>query len=133
MKTLQEIKAEKQSNIDNLLNECGVFFAFSGEQFEKNKTPLQEGEKYVSMGAGGYLPKTKVDTYLQGVKEIERVFKLELKKTKDLRRQNIAYELSNYEAYYTGDISDALEALGSGYTAKEVWKVYNTEKQNIEF
>lgn len=37
----------------------------------------------------------------------------------------IAYELRNHEAHYTGDISDTMEALGKGFTAKEVRKVYN--------
>lgn len=132
MKTLTEIKAEKQASLDSLLNTCGVFFAFSDEQFEKNKTPLKDGEKYVSIGAGGYMPKSKVDAFLQGTEQIEKVFKLEIKNTKDLRRQNIAYELANHEAYYTGEISDTLDALGEGYTAKEVWKVYNAEKNTAE-
>jgi hypothetical protein len=106
-----------------------VFFAFSNEQFTANKTPLKDGEKYVSIGSGGYMPKGNVDSYINGIKEINKAFKNDLKQSKELRRQHIAYELANYEAYYTGDIEDTLEALGKGYTAKEVWSVFNAEKE----
>jgi len=100
-----------------------MFFAFSTEQFHENKTPLQEGEKYVSIGAGAYIPKSQVNNWINGIKEIEKQYKAAVKSNK-LRKQEIAYQLNNYECYYTGDISDALEALGSGYTQAEVMEVY---------
>lgn len=125
---IQQIKDNKEKAVSKLIEDCSVFFAFSNEQFEKNKTPLQTGEKYVSMGMGGYLPKSKVADWLQGMKDIEKGFKSEIKKSKELRRENIAYELANHEAYYTGSISDTLEALGEDYTKKEVWKVYYEEQ-----
>jgi hypothetical protein len=130
--TIHEIKQEKQDKFSQLITECGVFFAFSEKQFYENKTPLSEGEKYVSMGAGGYIPKGKVEAWKAGLKDIDKWYKVTMKQTKGLRRENIAYELANHEAYYTCDISDTLEALGSEYTAKEVWKVYHEErvKQN---
>jgi len=125
--TLAELKKENETKLDLLFKECGVFFAFSNDQFNENKTPLADGDKYVSMGAGGYLPKSKVDAYIQGSKDINKGFKAGIKKSKSLRYENIAYELANHEAYYTGEITDTLEALGSEYTAKEVWEVYNKE------
>jgi len=57
----------------------------------------------------------------------------EIKATKGARRANVAYELRNHEAYYTGDITDTLRALGSGYTRKEVLAVYNVERLAVEF
>jgi uncharacterized membrane protein len=130
--TIHEIKQEKQDRVSLLIKECGVFFAFSEKQFYENKTPLSEGEKYVSMGAGGYIPKSNVEAYKTGINDIDKWYKAITKQTKQMRRENIAYELANHEAYYTCDISDTLEALGSEYTAKEVWKVYHEErvKQN---
>jgi len=53
--------------------------------------------------------------------------------TKDAnaRKANIAYELANHEAYYTYEIEDTLDALGEGYTAAEVWAVFNAEKKKV--
>lgn len=132
MNTLHEIKAERQKRTDTLLNECLVFFAFSNEQFTANKTPLQDGEKYVSIGAGGYMPKSKADLLSQGFKDIDKWYKAAIKSVKGLRYANIAYELANHEAYYTGEITDTLQALGSGYTAKEVWGVWYKESKKQE-
>lgn len=123
MKTIQQIKKEKQEKYNRLLTECGVFFAFSDEQFQKNKTPLQEGEKYASIGAGGYMPKSKADALKNGMKLIEREHKEAIKSSKQ-RKENILYELHNHEAFYTGDIEDTLSALDSSYSAAEVMEVY---------
>lgn len=121
------IKREKQAKIDALLNECKVFWAFSDTQFQGNKTPLQEGEKYVSIGAGGYLPKSESEKLKQGFTDIEKWYKEAIKDSK-ARKKLIAYELSNYEAFYTGDIDDALNGLGANFTREEVMEVYDSER-----
>lgn len=132
MQNLQQIKQNRQAATDKLLDDCGVFFAFSNQQFEENKTPLNEGDKYISIGAGGYMPKSNANKFIQGMKDIEKGYKSELKKSKELRRENIRYELANHEAWYTGDITDTLAALGKDYKAKEVWKVYHEEAAKHE-
>jgi hypothetical protein len=123
--TIHDLKREQDQKLDALFKQCGVFFAFSEEQFHANKTPLQEGEKYVSMGAGGYLPKGSAGKFAEGMERIRKEFNAAVNASRKQRRALIAYELRNHEAHYTGDISDTLEALGKGYTAKEVRKVYN--------
>ena len=128
MKTLSELKKEKEDKIGTLITDCGMFFAFSNEQFNANKTPLKEGEKYVHLGAGAYLPKGQVDNYLNGVKAISKEFTEAVRENKQ-RRANILYELNNYECFYTGDIEDAINALGSDYTIEEVQEVYNIERK----
>ena len=128
-KTIQQLKKEEQEKQTILFDNCGLFWAFSDQQFQENKTPLQEGEKYVSIGGGGYLPKLKFEMFQTGMKEISKWFKSETQKNKALKIDLIKYELANYEAYCTGDITDALAALGKGFTAKEVWAVYNKEYQ----
>jgi len=133
MKTIAEIKADRQAKTDKLLTDCGVFFAFSNEQFASNKTPLKEGEKYARMGMGGYIPTGNIDMWSNGMDAIDKAYKAEIKATKGARRANVAYELRNHEAYYTGDITDTLRALGSGYTRKEVLAVYNVERLAVEF
>lgn len=122
MKNLRELKKEQEDKVTNLIKECLVFFAFSDEQFAKNKTDLLPGEKYAALGNGVYMPKGKVDSYIQGMKSIHKWFKEAVRDNK-LRRQTIEYALHNHEALYTGEIEDALEELGDDYSAEEVTDV----------
>lgn len=124
MKALGEIKQERESQISKLLLECGVFFAFSNEQFKENKTPLKEGEKYVHAGMGTYLPKGNLDKYLDGLKEVRTNFNKAVKENKQ-RKEHILYELKNHEAFYTRELEDTLQELGSGYNEQEVREVFN--------
>lgn len=115
MKTIPEIKKEQEAKLSELFKTCGVFFAFSNEQFESNKTPLEEGEKYVTIGGGGYLPKGKVTEFKDGMSALDKWYKAEIKSNK-ARKAHILYELNNHEAFYTHDIEDTLECLGEGYS-----------------
>ena len=79
---IAEIKAEKEKRWDDLITESSIFFAFSDKQFHENKTPLQEGEKYVSIGAGGYIPKSKLKQFEDGIKTINKWYKAAIKENK---------------------------------------------------
>jgi len=125
--TLSEIKQQKEKTMNELFKTCGVFFAFSNEQFNENKTPLQEGEKYVSIGAGGYCPKSKAKILMDGFDAMNKAYKDAIKANKQ-RDANILYELQNHEAFYTGSIEDTLAALGSDYTRDEVNAVYRKHR-----
>jgi len=126
--TYQEIKDKKQTDYNELFNSLGVFWAFSNKQFdegfEKVKTTMAEGEKLVSIGGGGYIPKHNVEALITGTKAIDETFKQQIKDAK-ARETHILYELNNHEAYYTGTIDATLDALGDDYTAEEVQAVYN--------
>lgn len=130
--TYADIRKIASDKRDTLIRECGVFFAFSNEQFEQGKTPLQDGDKYVSIGAGGYMPKSKVDIFIRGMRDIAKEERKEIKKAKNAQYEHIAYELNNHECYYTGSIEDAMAVLP--YDRKEVMKVFIAEraKQNEE-
>jgi len=128
MKTITEIKAEKEAKFNDLIKSVGMFFAFSNQQFNENKTPLKEGEKYVSLGAGAYMPKGNVDLWVNESKAINKWYKEEVKENK-ARKANIVYELNNHEAFYTGELEETLEALGEDYTREEVREVYNAERE----
>jgi hypothetical protein len=117
----------RQNEVNALMTKLGVFWAFSNEQFDTNKTPLKEGEKYVSIGAGGYMPKSNVDAYMSGMKDITKDFKDAMKDIK-ARKAHVAYELNNHEACYTRDISSTLDALGEEFTREEVLSVYDGRK-----
>jgi hypothetical protein len=124
-----EVKRQEQKKYDELLEQCGVFWAFSKEQFLKNKTPLKEGEKYASIGAGGFMPKSNFDKFIDGTKSIEKWCKVAVKDCTDA----ILYELNNYECFYTGDITDAMPRLKElGYTLAEVKKVYKANYNQHE-
>ena len=122
--TIQEIRKEREAKQSKLIEECRVFFAFSNKQFDEGKTPLQEGEKYVSMGMGGYIPRNSVQAYIDGMKRIEKEYKQSIKDNKQ-REALILYELHNHEAFYTGNIEDVKNVLGEDYTYEEVKNVYN--------
>jgi hypothetical protein len=124
----QNIKKEKEKMTTELFKECGVFFAFSDKQFEENKTPLKEGEKYVSIGGGGYLPKGKVDAFMKGMKAINSYGKQKVKKG-NLQETEILYELQNHECFYTGDISDVVDLFEGTYTVKQIRDVYNKHRE----
>lgn len=125
-KTIQEIKRDKENAITKLFEECRLFFAFSDEQLKEGlkKYPLSEGDKLVSIGAGGFLPKSKIQNYIEGFKEINKDYKKAIQDNKQ-RKANILYELKNREAFYTGDLDETAEALGEDYTREEVKEVFN--------
>ena len=121
---LAEIKKQHEDNMSNIFKQFGLFWAFSNEQFAANKTPLKEGEKYVSIGAGGYLPNCNLDAFLDAMAANNKQKKQAINANKELRKSHIMYELGNHEAAYTHDIEDTLSALGSDYSRKEVQKVF---------
>lgn len=129
MSKYQEIRTAAEEKRSLLFKEVGLFFAFSDEQFSKNKTPLTEGDKYVSIGMGGYLPKSKVDEFTKGMKEIGKWTRDEIK-SKKLEKKEIAFELANHEAYYTGELEDTYDALGGVYTMEQIREVYN---ENLKY
>lgn len=132
--TIKEIKDKKQKDYNDLFTNCGVFWAFGNEQFKegytKAKETMQEGEKLVDIGGGGFIPKHNLQALEDGIKAIEATYKAQIAQYKQ-REANILYELNNHEAYYTGSIEDTLEALGSDYTGEEVQAVFNKHKQEL--
>lgn len=126
-----EIKKEKEKLTSELFEKCGLFFAFSNEQFEKNKTPLKEGEKYVSIGSGGYIPKGNYDTFKEGMKTISKIGKKKVKEN-NLAETEILYELNNHECFYTGDYSDVVDMFKGTYTEEEIRDVYNKNREKFE-
>ena len=104
-----------------LFNKLGVFFAFSDKQFAEKK---QDGVKYVSLGAGCLCPKDNVKTFVAEHEALrQKAIATDIKengKTAIIKR-----ELANYECYYTGDISEAVDALeGYGFTEEEIYQVF---------
>lgn len=118
------IKAEHEKRYAALFDKCHVFWAFSNEQFKEGaaKHPLQPGEKYVSIGMGGYLPKSNFDELQAGLTAIKKWKAQAMKEVK--AEEAILYELNNYECFYSCDITDVVEHFEGKYTEDEIRKVY---------
>ena len=123
IKRINTINEERSEALNALYKSCKVFWAFSNSQFEQNRTELKEGEKYIDIGHGGYMPKGDVDTLLRGSEDIEKTFKQAIIDNKQ-RDAHILYELNNYEAFLTTELGPTLDALGDEYTLEEVTEVY---------
>lgn len=132
MKTYQEVRKESADKLHALMNEVEVFWAFSNEQFKEGmeKHPLKEGDKYVSIGHGGYMPKSNVNKFLTGSKTIDQWEKSEMKKIRDGKEQHILHELTDHECFYTCDIEDAVSVLP--YPRKDIIKVYYKYKEEYQ-
>ena len=126
MKTIIELKKEREDKNSELFSRVGLFFAFSNTQFDENKTTLKEGDKYVSIGGGGYMPKSNVEEFRNGLDEIEKWYKKEIKSNKASEKE-VAYELSNHECFYTRDISVVVDMFKEVYTIDFIQKVYSKE------
>ena len=128
---MQTPKQQQQEATNKLMDTCGVFWAFSNKQMEegKLKSPLAPGEKYISIGAGGYIPQNNFERLTDGLDAIKVEFNKAMQDEK-ARIEHITYELNNHEAYYTGDIEDTMDALGDSFTVEEVLKVFNSYKND---
>lgn len=118
-----EIKNEKEIKVSQLIKDCRMFFAFSSEQFHESKTQKEPDEKYLSLGAGAYMPKSCLQKWENGMKEINK-WQKEIVKTNKMEDKEILYELCNHEAFYTGTIDSTFEALEEKYSKERIWKVY---------
>ena len=125
MLTYSQFKSEVENKMSEVFNECGVFWAFSDAQFEKNKTPIGEGEKYSSIGMGGYLPSRNVPMLNEKMAEFENWEQSLFAEQVNLN-DAIAYELQNHEYGITYRVDDTVRALSDyGITAEQCQKVAN--------
>lgn len=99
----------------------GAFFAFGNKQFEENK---KDGVVYVNCGSGLICPKDNADKLFKELNEITAKG-IELDLQENGKEYIIKRELSNYECYYTGDISDAVDVLKKyNISEDEVIKIF---------
>lgn len=118
METYKEQKARHSKEFSAFE---GIFFAFSNEQFAEGMKRMglavDDYASLVSIGAGGYILKSKRD-------EFKALFNRQSQERKDLKKDEkklieaLIYELGNHEYGYTGDASDAVESLG--YTMETI-------------
>jgi hypothetical protein len=104
-----ELRQKQQKRVDDL----PLGFAFSNKQFDEmiKKFDLEEGEKVVSIGMGGYIRKRDVDLVEKVLKQNEEELDEFLKDEVNLF-DALVYELSNHEYNITYNQTSALKALG---------------------
>jgi hypothetical protein len=126
--TIQEINKQTEEKTTKLFNEMGMFFAFSNKQFDEQK---KEGVVYVNFGMGGICPKENAEKCNQ---ELNKIVDWKIEEMKKISPDFlIEYELSNHEAYYTGDIEEAFQALKHyGFTRQQVRAVYKKTYHKYE-
>lgn len=127
--TYQQLKQERQAKYTALFDSVGLFWAFGREQFEegKKKNPVTDGHKYISIGAGGFFPGQNKQAYLDGMDEIrawEKEANRAIKESREETEKAIAYELNNYECFYTASIEPVVELFEGTYTRKQIQQVY---------
>ena len=110
-----------------IMNKYGAFFAFSDKQFNEAKNPEIPAENYRSLFYGIICPaencKTFTDEMLAATEEAEKLFM----QVND-RTEIIKQELSNYECYYVGDPTEAIENLKRfNISAEEIEKVFHAQ------
>ena len=120
--TYQELKKRQADELNSFE---GIFFAFNDKQFKEGMQKIGHDnidnlkEKIYSLGAGGYIRKDCSQAFHD---MFERHAQERRQRNKDEKFlvESIAYELANHEYCITGDVSDALDALG--LTMEEVDK-----------
>ena len=126
---------EYDTKANKELNKTGIFYAFSKEQFNKNKIPKDADNDFLHIGGGGYIHKTnkhKLDTYFN-----DTLPRLKQELTDNINITDlIEYELINHECYYTNDYTEIIDVVKSFYKnitdadlIDKIKSVYQTHKQ----
>jgi hypothetical protein len=111
MNNFREMYKDYENKTHEELTKTGIFFAFSNEQFDENKIPKDAPDnEFVSVGAGAYIHKSNADKLNNYFNVILPQLQKELT-TKINIEDFILYELYNYEAFYTGDITEAVDII----------------------
>ena len=135
--TYATLTKERQAKHTELFDRVGLFWAFSTEQFTEGKTkhPVTDGQKYLSIGMGGYFPGQNMQAYKDGMDELsawEKQAKKELKESRAESEKAILYELNNHECFYTGEIDDVVDLFEGVYAVQEIRKVYKANAGKFE-
>jgi len=111
-----------------------AFFAFEEKQLNEARERLwiSKDEKLVSLGMWLIALKSN---YKEMIEAMNKHYKEEAERRKKLQTKEeiIEYELRNYEAYYTWNISDTVEVVKEyWFTEQDVLKVYNLTKDKYD-
>ena len=130
---------QQELEINKLLKENGVFFAFSNEQLKKGiqkiKHLMNEGDKVRNCGAGMFCLVKNYDAMRDGMRRITSQ-QVERDKANNDTEKIILRELNNYEVQYSfdglQDIGFQAAIKGYNFDKKQVLKVYNKFMQTAD-
>lgn len=127
--TFRDAYKEYEGKSNKALNDTNIFYAFSMEQFNNNKTYKDASDsEYLNVMSGAYIhkkDKDKLDKYFNEILPQLKKDLISKIKIQDL----IEYELSNYECYYTGDYTDIFDVVKSYYQDKSDAELLELIKQ----
>lgn len=129
IKTVESIKRERENKINELLKKVEVFWAFNMQQFEENKPELKPGDKFSSIGGGGYIPKSNLYDFNEGYDAISSWYYREIRKN-NLLDELIMHEICNYECFYS-DLSIIYEMFPDT-PEDHILKLYNKVLETVE-
>ena len=118
-----------EDGMSEVMKKHGAFFAFGKNQFDEQK---KEGVRYYSLHAGMLCPQ---DNFEAMQKDLRGVIKNGI--AQDIAENGIENiikrELSNHEAYYTGDVDSTWSALTDyeGITRESVIATFLEEKTTV--
>lgn len=119
-----------EQKLKDEINNFPIFFAFSDEQFEealaKLGLTLEEKDQVTHTDLCGFVRLTDLEAYNEMFKRHEKGLQEEIDADNDgsnFVKDMFKYELNNHEYTITGDLLDALVALGFTYD-----EVVNNEK-----
>ena len=121
----RELRKTQQKRVDSILNQY-AFFAFSDEQFREGlqrfglSTDPDDLKKIVRFFGGGYILKDHAGELRQALTKNHEELHEALHSGADFAHDAFLTELYDHEYSYTGDPTDAVEALG--LTMEEVLK-----------
>lgn len=129
-KDFYTLKNEYDKKYQEEFKKTGVFWAFSNEQFEENKTHKDAPDsEYLSVGAGGYIHKSNKAKLDKFYKVIAPKLKKEFANNININ-DFIDYELANYESYVDYDYSQTVY-LVSDYYSLSVDKAFEIVKKRF--
>lgn len=111
-----EFKEVQEKELDRVLKECGVFFAFSKEQLDEKLKELgitREDLKrdYAGFYGGGVIRKDKAEIYRQFSDRRYIELKEKMKSDFEFAKTAFRYEMSNYECFISGRFDEVLGIL----------------------
>jgi hypothetical protein len=114
VESYMELKKRQRNEVNEFE---GIFFAFSKDQFAEGMAKVGYDnldnlkEKIYSLGAGGYIRKDRSKAF-DAMFERHAEERKQRNKEEQFLVESIAYELANHEYCITGNVTDALNALG---------------------
>lgn len=110
--TLETYSQQKKRHQDEISNQKGLFWAFGNNQLDEGLKRFNATTKdIISIGAGGFILKTEIESFkdLLNKQDLERK---ELRKDTKKLFDALVYELNNHEYCISYSVTDALDALG---------------------